>query len=346
MCKYLMILTPQEMYFFGNEKSFVYPDKSVNKPSYRYYIKSEYTPSQTTLLGTLRYILLPVKKEYKYYTSEDIAQNNAVVGSKSFCYGEENSFGKIRKISPMFLMHGNDQLVVTPFDHAPGNPTYTPYTEYTTVDNDFIYPKSYDAKEGLPESYMRVRDGKIFDFSEIFNTETRVGINCSEKKKGFFKKEYVGLKDGFSFACFVTLDDDVIPMDAPAFLGQGKSLFSVSFTKAENDADTVLTNEIAKKLRPDVTYCFSDSFLSRDCYSKTKFAMTDFKDYRIYTTAYAESEGSEKPCYYKSIKKGSVLYKLVRAGSIFILKDRENLSSDTYVESIGFDTFIKGGTDK
>ena len=60
---YLLTFTPQEPYFFGNEKSFTYPgQKNGGQYGNRYYVKSEQTPSQSTLFGALRYLMIPVKK--------------------------------------------------------------------------------------------------------------------------------------------------------------------------------------------------------------------------------------------------------------------------------------------
>jgi len=346
--KYLMTLNPQEMYFFGNEKSFIYPDKSSKTTIHRYYIKSEHSPAQTTLLGVLRYVLLPNKKEYRKYTETEIAQNNAVVGDRSFCFGENNTFGKIKNLSPLFLLKDGEHLIPTPFDHIHGNATYTPFQTYhESLDGEFIYPKDYNAKEGLSQSYTSVESLKIFKYSDIFFTETRTGINCSSSKQSFFKKEYAGLKEGFAFACFVTLEDDITPENTIAFLGQGKSLFTISFTKVRDDEENILYEKISSILRPDITYCFGDAFLNSDCYKETKFAITDFKDYRSYTTAYAKSENSKVSEHYKSIKKGGVLFKLVRAGSVFISKNNsKKLFSDTYINPIGFNTFINGGIGK
>ena len=52
MSTYLVRLTPQEPYFFGNEKNLEFKgQKNRGQMTNRYYIKSERTPLQTTLLG-------------------------------------------------------------------------------------------------------------------------------------------------------------------------------------------------------------------------------------------------------------------------------------------------------
>ena len=61
MSVYKISFIPSGPYFFGNEKSFIYPGSENDKFGTLYYIKGENLPSQSTVLGALRYILLPEK---------------------------------------------------------------------------------------------------------------------------------------------------------------------------------------------------------------------------------------------------------------------------------------------
>lgn len=70
----------------------------------RYFIKSERMPLQTTVLGTLRYLLMPVKNAGYSYSSEERMRNAAVIGPDSFVIGSTvQSFGAIKKIHPLYL---------------------------------------------------------------------------------------------------------------------------------------------------------------------------------------------------------------------------------------------------
>lgn len=335
MSKYLMTLTPQEPYFFGNEKSFLYPGVDTGTSGSRYFIKSELTPAQTTLLGSLRYILLP-KKGYAHTQEKE---NTDVVGEKSFKYGETNTFGKILGLSPLFLLKdGAEKLVVTPFDHIKGEKKYTPFSVYATTEDGRLFPTEYKAKDGISHSYMSVENGRIYELDAIFKKETRVGINRSATDKGFFKKEYANLLDGFSFATYVTLSDDITPKDAVVFMGQGKSLFTVKFNEADDKADKELSDAIAKRLRKGVFYCFGDAFLcmGNAIYKNASFAVTGTRDYRAYTT-----RGGK-------VTKGSTLYKLLSAGSIFVSEkmDFAECFHDPTVEIVGYNTVITNTGDQ
>jgi len=338
MIKYLLELTPQEPYFFGNEKAFKYPGQKVGGLSSQYFIKSELTPAQTTVIGTLRYILLPVKKAFGNYTKTDLDINSEAVGEKGFEYGEENKFGKIRHVSPLFLLKDGKRLVPTPFDHKIGEKKYTPFSKYVRL-GDVEYPDDYDAKKGLSHSFMCVDGedrGKIYNYEEIFKADVRVGINRSKDKGGFFKRQYWALRAGFSFGAYVELEDDMEPNDTAVYMGQGKSLFTASFTKLAADDEKGLENNIRSLLRDDVVYCLSDAFVGNGIYEKSKFSITDTRDYR----AFIVTNGK--------ITKRSALYKLICAGSIFIPKENDFAEAfeNKSVSIIGYNTILQKTEDK
>ena len=81
---------------------------------------------------------------------------------------------------------------------------------------------------------MRLSDGKIFEDNDIFWFESRNGRNSFSEEEAFFKRQYVKMKPGFSFGVHVTLDDGACPEDTLVFMGQKKSVFSVTFTPQEN----------------------------------------------------------------------------------------------------------------
>ena len=290
-----------------------------------------------------RYILLPIKKEYGRYSDTDLKANAEVVGEKSFVYGAKNELGKILGISPIFILNGNEKLVVTPFDHIIGKETYTPFSEYSDECVGRFYPTEYNAKKGISHSYVSLSDKKIYEHSDIFLTDVRIGINRGEDSKGLFKKAYVAMKEGFAFGTFITLDDGIVPEDSIVYMGQGKSLFTVSFEKVADNAEKEFTAKIADLLRDDVIYCLSDVFVHSGIYSQTKFAITDTKDYRAYTTAIVEVKNDPNVKSKCKITKDSKLYKLVRAGSILIPKNENTLKtaiSNNNVEIIGYNKVV------
>ena len=361
MSTYLVRLTPQEPYFFGNEKCLTFDDGNPRgQMTNRYYIKSERTPLQTTLLGAMRYVFL---KEKTYSLS------NENVGSESFKIEKKNQdFGVIKKISPLFLLKGNERLVVTPFDHIKAKKkkdeqgkeiryemtTYTPFSYHNsenkpniirTADGEKWFTPDFDVKEGLTDSYVYVdgEAGKIVKSDEIFSYTTRVMINKTQDKKAFFKKDYVMLDKDYSFGFYLELADGTVidknrikfnygnsidKIQTFVYLGQGKSLFSLTF---EKDATNDIESKIKSLIGENKAYCFGDTLADNSIYKVAKFAAVDFRDYRAYETL-----GNGK------VKKDNILYKLIKAGSVFISDNTSKIvCSHANCEQIGFNIMIK-----
>ena len=333
MSTYLVRLTPQEPYFFGNEKNLEFKgQKNRGQMTNRYYIKSERTPLQTTLLGAMRYVFLKEK-------TFDLSNEN--VGLESFkIESDKQDFGVIKSISPLFLLKGNERLIVTPFDHIKGKTTYTPFSYHKsenepyaiiTADGEKWFTPDFDVKEGLADSYVYVDGevGKIVESDKIFSYTTRVMINKTQDKKAFFKKDYVTLDKDYSFGFYLELDDNAKIDESQTFvyLGQGKSLFSLKFEEAENDIESKIKSLIGK----NKVYCFGDTLACNYIYKASKFSVVDFRDYRAYET---KSNGE--------VEKGGKLYKLIKAGSVFISDDTSKIvCSRGNCEKIGFNIIVK-----
>lgn len=337
MKTYKVTFTPLEPYFFGNEKGFAYPKQKdgsqTNKSQFsnQYFIRSEVLTSQSTLLGAMRYHLLPVKRSnWSEYTPEDKALNNEAVGEQSFDPACDRTFGIISKISPVFIQQDGNILVPVPMNHIKGEAAYTPFCEYKTVTTPFgdrYYTEEYNAKDGICTDYMSLADGVIVERSAIFKPETRIGINRFAKKTGFFKKEYYTLNKGFSFGAYITLKGDSDPEDGVLFLGQGKSAFAFSFVEEENK----LSEQIKQYLPDGVAYCLGDTFTEPEIYDKCKFSVTDTKTYR----AYSKQGGT--------VSKKDVLYRVISAGSVFIPVDIEAFADfvrKDNVNRIGYNEII------
>lgn len=365
---YKVTFTAAEPWFFGNEKNFLFPDH-FNAYANSYFIKSELMPSQSAVLGVLRYLLIPVKKRFQDYTPEDLKLNAGYIGEESFDPDAEKvqSFGKIKRISPVFIIRDGETLVPVPLDHIARitsggtyvpNETYTPfaaYALYTTCDGAKLAARDYDMKAGLADGFVSLATGRVYGSDELFVTEERVGINRTPDKngnKGFFKKQYAGFRTitveknkktphSASFAVYAEID---APLDGKTFavtMGQGKSPFAVTFEEAENTlgaaAESFFIEKHASVAVPEnasILYCLSDTFLPSP-YAGTLFAVTATRDYRAFLTG-----GSG------DISKGKLLYRLIRAGSVFITDIPDEWLPRTEKENaqnIGFNTIINIG---
>ena len=353
---YLLTLRPMEPYFFGNEKTFAFNPKSPAEN--RYFIKSERMPLQTTVLGALRYLLMPVKNPDYCYMQDERERNSAIVGPASFeITNTEQHFGVIEKLSPIFLVHGEDKYVRTPFDHCPDvDGRYQPMTAFGTVKTDrgeSIYFPDFNAKEGIHDSFMRVKDGFLVASSDIFSSSVRVGVNKLNRAKGFYKKQFMYLQSGWAFGAYVTVDVSRMDADKDAqaalaalekgtisYLGQNKSAFVVRMVEESN----TIAAKVSAHLQAGRVYCLGDALVNAAVYEKCAFAATQTRDYRAYITKFEEQGSSAR--YVGTVAKDARLYKLLCAGSVLIPADQQDISQDVrnaHCEQIGFNVTVPYG---
>lgn len=370
MSVYLVTFTPAEPYYFGNEKSLSYKgQKNGGKFGNLYFVRSEKMPSQSTLLGALRYLAL---------------QAGLDIGNASFNLDQKPEtsadFGAIKRLSPVFITRPNERLIPMPLDHQGSNTSYTPLREYrtiTTADGEKLYAPAYDAKVGLTSSFLNidyVADDKaggreLVEDDDIFGTDVRVGINLESSRDGFFKKEYAYLKNGYAFALYAEIVGKM--QNSSVFLGQGKSAFSVTFQEQIGDVDPQIGDvdpiekfkkTVKRKLRlPEKTgekgvaaksflYFLSDAIVPQNLYENTLFAIVKTKEYRAFTTV-VDKDGRVR------VTKGEKLHHLVKAGSILIVPgdcfsdkaqgecekpSKLDELKNPYAETIGMNTVIGG----
>lgn len=368
MASYKITFTPAEPWFFGNEKRFLFSNESSDSYGKQYYIKSELMPSQSTVLGALRYILIPNKKLKYAYTDDDRRTNEEYIGKGSFNIdaAEVQSFGKIKSISPVFLIKNKTEVLIpAPLDHktkwhtendSGENKTYTPFADYgscTTAAGKKLYAKDYVAKDELFGGFVSLADDSVIKNDDIFVVDGKVGINRSDKENGFFKKDCISFKNllkteqgtvpqSFSFAVYADIDiDDLDGKTFAVTLGQGKSPFAFSFTKEENTFKDRVTEFMKKHIEPlfkneevkgcTYVYCPADAYITTPYNENTLFAVTQTKDYRAYLT---NPDGS--------IKKGDRLHRFIKAGSVFIVKDEtewKKIAENKNAEQTGNNNF-------
>lgn len=351
---YLLTLQPLEPYFFGNEKTFSFDPKKPEDN--RYFIKSDRMPLQTTVLGMLRYLLMPVKNPHYRYTAQEQQRNAAAVGGDSFSIeAQEQQFGAIEKLSPVFLLKGQAKYVRTPFDHCPNvKDQYTPMTQAIEVDMEqgkVTYFREFDAKEGIQDSFMNVADGSLVSSDKIFGSTVRVGVNKLQREKGFYKRQFACMNAGWAFGAYVRLDVDLIDegtlqtlkAGTVAYMGQNKSAFAVRLSQEENE----LAAAVSQRLLQGRIYCLGDTLAEPSVYQKCTFAATMLRDYRAYTTKFVAKDQNGE--YVGTVSKSASLYKLLCAGSLLIPREGEDLTDclkKTNCRKIGFNITVPNGEDE
>ena len=124
MTEYLIRLYPLEPFTFGQETGFQYGDeKGFGKQSY--IMESGEVPDQTALFGITRYLTLYseglLRTDFRY-KDEEMSNITETVGEESFSFEDRpQSFGKVKGISPVFLMDEENHVLVTnPFHNQVG----------------------------------------------------------------------------------------------------------------------------------------------------------------------------------------------------------------------------------
>lgn len=365
MKTYRVDFKPISPYFFGNEKTFPYTGQKIGQHlSNAYYIKSEPMPSQTTVLGALRYLFLAHKNSKYAYTEAQFAKNAERVGAERFRIEkrEAQNFGIIQSISPVFLYHNEYKILLpTPFDHntkkeeeakkeaesrnAGGNMEekkllfdYSPFENYHEVDipdGKKLYTTDYDPKLGLTSSYMIWDQKKIVSADDIFSDADRVGIAVEQQKNAFFKKKYAMLAKGYRFSVYLTLsDDDAVKAlkdsaggAVTVFMGQGKSAFIVTFAEEANALPTN-ADELAQENLPDgcrKLYFMSDALVSDSVELYGKTLFGVVKT-KDYRAFGMTYHDDEEKNKVGSFQKEDTLYKLIAAGSVLITKNAEDVT--------------------
>jgi|GEM_PF-2147254 len=355
-------LTPLEPYFLGGERVF-----EIGEQNTHYYIRSLDVPTQTTLFGTLRFMMMSdtrKKSSNEKYAHKPRLKN---VGSTSFSLLDNNkSFGCIEKISPLYIVDNNNNFYIpTPFDHnsdtesVGGKIRYTPFktdSDYPnaveTTDGLKKFPKKYDAKKGNIGGWMRVDNGEIH--TDLLESIPRVGIYKKGDIEAFFKREYKMLKKGFSFGFFAYFDENnrgeqtgEYIKQKTVYLGQGKSPFSVdTYGDIDENIFSEPTDKIKALLQPNILYVQSDLYLNeiceniRDFYKNFWFVNAETKDFRGFVTDFTKTDIKNR------FKRYPTTIKLIKAGSIFYAKENIELLQkfdSSHAKIAGFNNIIFKG---
>ncbi|WOC31812.1 MULTISPECIES: type III-B CRISPR module-associated Cmr3 family protein [Caproicibacterium] len=356
-------LTPLEPYFLGGERVF-----EIGEQNTHYYIRSLDVPTQTTLFGVLRFMMMSDtrKKSSNEKYADKPRLNNA--GSTSFnLLDNSKSFGCIEKISPLYIVDNDNKLYIpTPSDHNSnsnvgddGKIIYTPfktdsdyYKEVETTDGLKKFPEDYNAKRGNIGGWMRVDNGEIC--MDLLKSVPRVGIYKKGDIEAFFKREYKMLKKGFSFGFFAYFDENKRGAQTGeyikqkiVYLGQGKSPFSVdTYGDVDENIFSEPTDKTKELLQPHILYAQSDLYLNeiyenvRDFYKNFCFVNAETKDFRGFVTDFTKTDIKNR------FKRYSMTIKLIKAGSIFYAKKNTDLIKkfDTsHAKIAGFNNIIFKG---
>ena len=369
--RYLIKLKPLSPFFFGTEKTF-------GENNENYYAKSMTIPQQTTLLGMLRHEILiqkSIKKNDMQYSEKEAEEIKKYIGDSGFniknaistkSNKEQQDFGMIKNISPVFLIDSNfDCFIKAPFalEIKPYNffnsarcftsiekkiyllngyePKYHKYTNCFQKTFNLNNHCNIDIKSNITNNKI-----KYICFDEIFEVETRVGIAKDKKEsdeKKFFKQDFYNLKNGYLFAFFLETNDDIENNcnleDDIVYIGGDRSSFKMTVARIENEKLILSIVSDSIRTKSSGINLLSDALVTEDIYKYCDLAWTEIQDFRNITSATNN---------YKFKKnKTESKYNLLKSGSTLFSNSKDNLDKieyqlkNFYCQKIGLNIFNK-----
>lgn len=384
MNTYFCTLKPLGEYFLGGERTFGFRGRGKKdgevKGKNEYYIRSEEIPSQATVFGALRFLVLLAHGKLNDEDSGvivDRAETESLIGANGFSidhWREENSYGLIESIGPVFLWEEKSKtpLIPTPLNHKVNdenkkeNEIYRPFSlsgvpVYSDQGEGGLLPTDYVAKDGIASSFLRLEKdgtGKIVRRNDIFGGQehTRIFIDRAEngsQEKSFFKKEYKYLKQAkdasYAFGFYCKAAEGAFPNgDAVVYLGQDKSPFLFRWEQFEGEA----LFERALPLNPGplpegihAYYVCSDTLVTENFPQNVAYAVISRRQIRtLVTRGRADMPDEERRRNYRDRRYPSRLYQLIRAGSVLYLRGDDPVpAGERTLKKVGFNYIVEIG---
>ena len=188
MTSFLITLEPLEPYFFGGEKNFDF-GKNKRQIKQRYFIRSQLTPAQTTLLGALRYAVLAANNALiTDFEDRDQRKRAAeLIGENSFSFEKSCDFGVIGKIFPLFIKDGDSCIIPVPMNHnnKKEKEENTNTASEDSNEKSAPAPTQTNSKDNkVPEKYKPL---KVIKVPELHSISSSDDLNLSSNDNLIFK---------------------------------------------------------------------------------------------------------------------------------------------------------------
>jgi CRISPR-associated protein Cmr3 len=263
---YKIDLRPMDVFFFGGEQHFGEGDDA------NYFVRSNYFPQQSGLLGMLRHQLLIQNDCIPVKGKEALASE--LIGSESYnLEGTGLKFGAIHQISPLFISKETNLLFSEAFEfyvdkkYSPEELSQVELDVKNKIGKTMIYPniespsiisvgKEYLGKYEIKELLVS-KNGDRFNFcldkefkkkgtlpeNGVFVETGKPGIQKSARKQkgqkdqGFYKQYSWSFPEGVCFTFFAEIDREVAEKfdDGRIMLGGEKSAFHMVVKEFDGD---------------------------------------------------------------------------------------------------------------
>jgi CRISPR-associated protein Cmr3 len=372
MAHYLVTIKPIEHFFFGVEKV---GNLGNRKP---YYLETTEYPQQTSILGLLRYIILLKEGKLGTDISTDTEAINKLIGSDSFPGNPKTGYGKIKSLSPVFIVDSNNTAYFArPLDW-----------QYRFVKKDIGCKVSYGTQTSTLAFMPSLEDYKAKDRIEPylissenesiplwFNKETGKGVlrknakagnqkkpdrfldksatdseKAEAKNEAYYKQEFLYMERPYSYACVAEIDmggmeefKTVLPF------GGERSSFAISFELLK---DATSVDQYYFDLQPQNDHLrielLSDAYVEQCILNFACFAVCDIIGFRNLTTKTTTGNYSRisKDKDHNCADLSNQLQLLKRGSVLFfdsvelLLQAEEKLKNNTF-STIGYNKYRK-----
>lgn len=263
--KYLVKLKPIGFWFFGSERNMGFGREKIRIP---YFVHSKLYPSQTTLLGGIRFLVQKQLAEL----NDDFSIETGLIGKESFNIEDvSQSFGIIKKVGPVYVMDSNKNMYIpcpmnlkSEENSKSGKSSTEYYKPYSLkkydlgFEDDKYVLDGFNAKEYNPsEKFLKLppldgntqnmeeakinTDIEVISQDSIFVGKNKNRTNKSQREDAFFKQRV------FTFKSDYKSEDKDSKTDESKIANLDGRDFCFAFELELNDEGCVLEDEIRKK---------------------------------------------------------------------------------------------------
>ncbi len=356
MTKYLIELTPVDMFFFGTENRYR-PRKHKGAPKFEadYFQRSAKFPQQTTVLGALRYLILQENGQIPI-TNNDEAKN--LIGPSGFQINNGNKlkYGAIQYLGPVYLRNDNDFYMPAPknlFIGENGELIWGKPEKKENVSTNqpgtFLYFKDYTEKKGIADDVLvNIQNmNKRLKYKDVYVEVEKVGINIKQEEDAYYKQISYKFKpkQKLSFVLMAKWDETIWkPVEGKKYLlpiGAEKQMFTVRFKKYNDELQPVFSKN--NSTFPYIIL-LSDAYIEQNT---SDFSIVSQKSFR-----FLKSNVQNTNNYSRWNSSGAILrskrYTLFERGSVFYFLDdiklndfvKKQLKSKLEFCQIGYNHYI------
>lgn len=257
MATYLFKLYPIDRFFFGGRITF------GKGESRNYFVRSEYFPQQTTLLGALRFLILKQSKLLDDNGKEK-SDTSRIIGSSGFNHSpidEDHDYGYIKKLSPIFILGPEQQHFFAQSREFAYKEIEDEVTDEVQIEqvplelkkrpdriaqNEEIWHfDNYQSKFEMPDLLVNASTGQmhLYDYSvenvnnpqngffipyqQVGNKIPDPSSKRQDNEDGFYKQVAYKLLPGFGFGFYADISYTFTNLDTIIKLGSDESYFNL-----------------------------------------------------------------------------------------------------------------------